>query len=1533
MKKTKPINHYSDSIGFAGNASSISHVCHSECVYSFSSGIAISETVYSSNRGVLYNAASRVIVDGGRKALAVAAFAGMMVQNLQDYAWAGNRIGETVNAGETKIVSANDNWTSTTVSGTSANLYVYAGGSTTSTVVLSGGSEVIYGGGSATGTNIQNGGSLTLRIEGNAVNFRQNSGGIVNAEVYKPGYDGYGRTSSGGRIYGPLYYAFAEGENQFGSTMRLMSGRATNFVVNNGGWLNVAYGGQASGVVQRNGGNINTIITKDSYDVNYSTFISGHNQNGSTFVLSNGVAENFIINNSGWVSVISGGSAVNLTQNAGGVIITQIKPGDSTFISGTNESGAALSLSGGIASNFILNRNTGTEEINAKTGTLDVYQGGKVYNVQQNSGALVNIMGFAPGDGTYISGINQKGETMTLSNGVADNLVVNDGGFVNVLSGGSATNLDLYGGDSEGKAILNIEQGGYVSNVSQIGSYAAISAVVAGGDTSTYLNGTNAGGAFSIENGVATNLSINGSEEGAAVYNGSSYRAGLTVLSGGKVYGLRTGEYANVNVNVYGNDTETVVSGSGPGDRSYTLSDGIASNFRVGPGGFMNVHSGGVAKDTLLYGNMNVLSGGSATNVYTGSGSEASVNVDVIGEDDKTVVSGSRLALNGSDYEGFSLKDGVASNFIVGKGGYMNVQSGGIANSTVLHGDMHISSGGSAVSTIINSGGSQYVSDGGSAVSTTINVGGWQLVYSGGYSYDYVINGGSQYLESGSIASGTIISGGAYSGIEITGSQTISNGASSIDVKILGGKQFVSSGGVAISTYIGKKGSQNVSSGGSALTTKIDSGGTQTVFHGGLASGTSIGFAGSQVVRMDAIVSDVTVGTGGNIYVYGVNELHGNTVVNSGGIVSLVHENSANSVLRIDNLQTSNGVFRMNVNLPAKTADRIVISGNHNGQGVLILNNIGSYATELTGNDLKLVEYSALSEGDGTFSLAGGVWDTGGYEYTLQRGNAEGLGKDYFLRGTKQKSYLFKTMANVPIMNTAAVHTAMNSLQKRLGDLREMNNPDAKNSVWARGYYKSMTVSDLVDTDMNVSGLEAGYDFKAWEGEEGSETDGNSLYLGFMAGAFNVSGIKTSGQNFNATGTGDGFLAGMYGTYLFDHGMFADFTLRGGNTSSDMTNNTLNLAEVNYTAKRNFVAASMEFGKSIITEVIDQKWKIEPKAEIRYLSMGKDNVNVENGVGNLSLGGTAYTGLTGTIYMSHLSNENDNLQIEPFAELSYGYEFSGEETVAYGGASNKISQTGGYLGASVGVNCQINQDTYWYLSAEYEKGNKIESVGGNVGIRYSFGFDMHKKIMSYSRQTETPKPVEERKEKKEESLLSIPKGSLIENQGAEEYDSQPVPDRIAPEAVNPAPKSVLTEHIKENYLKAAKKAKADAAGKDMIMIPSMGMLFKIGSSDVLPYYFPMLDAFAELYMMSDRTATVLVEGFSSNGGNETDKNHYISRARAINVRKYLTRKGIPAEKIQIRSYGNSKLASRMFDRDANCSGGQCYRRVNISIVR
>ena len=152
-----------------------------------------------------------------------------------------------------------------------------------------------------------------------------------------------------------------------------------------------------------------------------------------------------------------------------------------------------------------------------------------------------------------------------------------------------------------------------------------------------------------------------------------------------------------------------------------------------------------------------------------------------------------------------------------------------------------------------------------------------------------------------------------------------------------------------------------------------------------------------------------------------------------------------------------------------------------------------------------------------------------------------------------------------------------------------------------------------------------------------------------------------------------------------------------------------------------------------------------------------------------------------------------------------------------------------------------------------------------------------------------------------------------------------------PVAVNPDPENVITEMDKDVYFQKIDAVWETGAKDGKLAIPSMGILFLTGKSDVLPYYEEMLAEFIALYKETDGTAKILIEGYSSNGGKETVRNPELSADRAKAVAKILKKNKIPKENMILKAYSNKKLTSRMFDGDPGCQGGGCYRRVNISI--
>ncbi|MDR0735153.1 MAG: autotransporter outer membrane beta-barrel domain-containing protein [Elusimicrobiota bacterium] len=611
---------------------------------------------------------------------------------------------------------------------------------------------------------------------------------------------------------------------------------------------------------------------------------------------------------------------------------------------------------------------------------------------------------------------------------------------------------------------------------------------------------------------------------------------------------------------------------------------------------------------------------------------------------------------------------------------------------------------GTTNNTTVLSGGSQTVLFGGIANNTTINNEGKQEIRDRGTANNTKINSnGTQLVDYDGTANNTTVNGG--------------------------GLQFVSINGKADRTTVGAGGVQTVF-GGSAFGTILYQGGSQIVASGGSAD--NIVNNGGLVNALSGSAISNYSGKDGKINIHGDNTLSGNTNL-IGGTLNIINSGGFHTI-NIENLQSDNAVINMNADMQTHTGDLLKISGRYNGPSLIGLTNTASKITQITGDGLKLVEIDAAATGSGTFALAGGKWDAGGYEYMLYQGTQNAVGNDWYLRSANSFSDVFKTMVNVPLLNNVLAETGMNSLQRRLGDLRNMGSRD--NGIWARTYYKDITIDELQKTDMKIFGVEAGYDRLI------TSEESNKIYVGVMLGYIKTEKIKGKQSNgYYGNGEGESPSAGIYGTLINDEGWFIDLAARNFWTKLDMINYSSGGTELSFKPKRNIAALSAEAGKEIKTELGKSSYiRIEPKIEAKYMNASSGSAEVLNGVDDLSWDRTDYLSAKAAVLIGYAKKRKSGLLIEPLLELSYKYEFLGKGTVKYGGASYDVDLSGGVIEGNIGINMQLTENLYWYALAGYEKGGKITGLGANAGIRYSFG---KKYIKDYINEKEAREDIKE----------------------------------------------------------------------------------------------------------------------------------------------------------------------------------------------
>lgn len=263
----------------------------------------------------------------------------------------------------------------TTVSG---QLYILAGGTACQTYVQP--YTTIY---------ISSGGiTYNTKLEYHAKMYVSSGGIVNNTSVYGDGWR-----------YGALY---------------ILSGASANYTsVCMDGVIGISAGGTATNITQSKGGGI-------QFDVNSQTYIQGFHE-GTAFELKNGIASNFVLYSSGYMTVESGGTANNTTVNYWGNMMIS-SGGSANYI--VNSNGTIYNY-GGIVNSTILYGNR--EQKTHVYGELIISSGGSANYTTINSDGRLSVIN---GNINYTS-VNSGGYISIESGGYAKGVAISSGGIIN----------------------------------------------------------------------------------------------------------------------------------------------------------------------------------------------------------------------------------------------------------------------------------------------------------------------------------------------------------------------------------------------------------------------------------------------------------------------------------------------------------------------------------------------------------------------------------------------------------------------------------------------------------------------------------------------------------------------------------------------------------------------------------------------------------------------------------------------------------------------------------------------------------------------------------------------------------------------------------------------------------------------------------------------------------------------------------------------------------------------------------------------
>lgn len=313
--------------------------------------------------------------------------------------------------------------------------------------------------------------------------------------------------------------------------------------------------------------------------------------------------------------------------------------------------------------------------------------------------------------------------------------------------------------------------------------------------------------------------------------------------------------------------------------------------------------------------------------------------------------------------------------------------------------------------------------------------------------------------------------------------------------------------------------------------------------------------------------------------------------------------------------------------------------------------------------------------------------------------------------------------------NFTLISSTLNSLNKRLGDIRSLENIDG---VWARVFMGQETFQDALQTDTFYTSVQAGYD-------RAIDLEGNTDFIGFALAwvgsdtssqedSYQVSPIDfINGKNTIKT---NGVELALYNSYLSSLGLYTDSIIKFGYYSSD----------VSMPMMESFVLD--DFSLSISQEVGYQaklgekkEWVITPQVEIAYAFISGSSATQ-----NLLMAGVDDT-MDISQSASHLLRMRAGVdwgysfdgwseivsKADVYLGTSYEYDVisGGEMTYSLpnmGTYKEKGMDCNGRFVLNIGTNIYIKETASIYFDFEKSFGDTLyKEYQVNLGARFSFG--------------------------------------------------------------------------------------------------------------------------------------------------------------------------------------------------------------------
>jgi outer membrane autotransporter protein len=468
-----------------------------------------------------------------------------------------------------------------------------------------------------------------------------------------------------------------------------------------------------------------------------------------------------------------------------------------------------------------------------------------------------------------------------------------------------------------------------------------------------------------------------------------------------------------------------------------------------------------------------------------------------------------------------------------------------------------------------------------------------------------------------------------------------------------------------------------------------------------------VGETGGREDSRAAYISEITLNPGGIINMHGLNK----------------HTNASETVneLTIYQLNTNAGVLRMD-------AEGDTVDSTYRNDSDFVTVQAGSgtlYVQPLDGNKLEGASYDNpvrigdMATGISVYGLTSDASIVEGtlYDYTpiiarnVVSGRLGQYGNDWYIVGVeKEPNEVVDTVkgASGLIYGALASHRVIDSLQLRLGELRDYNSKD--DGVWVRWKGGKMELRHDSWFDYQWDFYQLGYDTHR-ESDSGVWRYGGAIHTseGDVDYRYGSGNLKSYGGAIYASWTGH---HGHYVDYVAQYSHYRNkFTVGEGRESA------------NGRYSNHVTGLSVEYGRK---KEMGDNWFVEPQIQMAYSHADSVDYRLTNGVKARQDSIDSLIGRIGVRLGRRMETDNPETPAHIYGKLNLYHEFSGDHGIGLWGTDGAVFQETAdgndtWITAGIGGSFSLNDRAEVYFDAERSFGEDIRTAWQvNAGLRFSF---------------------------------------------------------------------------------------------------------------------------------------------------------------------------------------------------------------------